>query len=108
MSVLSRTLGSRSQLPGEIAHQRLVGGRIDTNLFLSETYSQIGCVASQLPACGLDGGIDLLLGRCNDLARVFFRSRLDASLFCRAFFLGGVAHHADFDIEFLQARLDLG
>src|SRR5215468_1900380 len=76
------------------------------DLLSRKTDGEIGSVSRELPACGLDGGIDLLLGGRDDLAPVFLGGCLDASLFGSALSLSGVAHHSDFDIELLQARLD--
>ena len=77
------------------------------NLFSRQSDRQIGRIGRQLPARGLGCRCNFLLGRGDNLACVLFRRGLDASFFGRAFFLGRVAHHANFNVEFHQARLDL-
>ena len=49
-------------------------------------------------SCSADG---------DDLLRIFLGGSFDARFFGCTLFFGGIAHHADFDIELLQTRFDV-
>ena len=78
------------------------------NLFSRQAHGEIGGVSGQLTPRGLGRRGNFLLGRSHNLARIFLGGGLDAGFLRHAFFLGGIAHHADFDIQLHQARLDVG
>src|SRR5579862_3992283 len=87
--VLSRLIDprliSRSQLPGKIAHQRLIGSSVYMDLFLGKGNGKIGGMRGQLAARRFGGGGNFLLGGSDYLARVLFSDGLDAGFLRGAF-----------------------
>ena len=80
----------RAQLPGKTPHQRLIGRRVDADLFLRQADCQIGGMRRQLAPRRFYRRCDFLLRGRDDLARVFFGSGLNARFFGSAFLFGGV------------------
>ncbi len=85
-----------------------IGSGIHPNLFLSQAHRQIAGVRRQLTPRRFRRSRNFLLGGGNNLSRIFFSSGFNASCLRRAFFLGSVTNHANLDVEFRQARFNLG
>ena len=99
---LSRRLAG-CELGGEVAHQHLIGVRVDVDLFAGQREREIGGVGRKFAAHLFGGGGDFLLGGLNYFSQLVFRGFLDPDFFAFRFFFRGGLHSADLDVHLAQA-----
>ena len=78
------------------------------NLLASQSDREVCGIGGELATCGFRGGGDFLFCSSDNFARIVLGRGFNPRFFGRAFFLGGVAHHANLAIQFHQARFDIG